>query len=361
MPESKPDKAEVQRTYALRAKTNAKLERWSAAEQDLNEAINRLDDLDAIEATNPFLFVERATARSRLGSWAAAAEDAKQAELDFKATGDKVRSLNAAADGALALYGSGDLPQAVEGMRFVFKNKGNPVSNNPDDIPLLQELSRKDAELHLAYAGYLYSVANDKPAAETQWESGCIRLEAYVRDGVARKEEEEALAAADAKRADESGKLEKARASTVAQQPFNSDLSARLIGLDPQSPYVTQRPNTNYFWYKTSEGEIERRDPGNAPVTVDLTLSCGKFRTAEWLAQNRPEWPPTLRTAVVEYAAAVPQKAIVMPPKGSAPSRGEVSFGGDDQAPKCDASKGFCDDSYVSIWKPLKKALQIPK
>jgi hypothetical protein len=69
-----------------------------------------------------------------------------------------------------------------------------------------------------------------------------------VRDGVERKAEEEALAAADAKRADESGKLEKARASTVAQQPLNSDFSARLNGLDPQSPYVTQRPNTNYFW-----------------------------------------------------------------------------------------------------------------
>jgi hypothetical protein len=148
-PESKPDPAEVQRTYALRAKTNAKLERWSAAEQDLNEAINRLDDLDAVEATNPFLFLERATARSRLSSWAAAADDAKQAELDFKAIGDKVRRLNAAADGALALYGAGDVAEAVEGMRFVFKNKGLPASNNPDDIPLLQELSRKDAELHL--------------------------------------------------------------------------------------------------------------------------------------------------------------------------------------------------------------------
>ena len=92
-----------------------------------------------------------------------------------------------------------------------------------------------------------------------------------------------------------------------------------------------------------------------------MTLSCSKFRTADWLAENRPEWPPTLRSAVAEYAAAVPQKAIIMPPKGSAPSRGEVSFGGDDLAPKCDASKGVCDESYVSVWKPLKKALQIPK
>lgn len=69
----------------------------------------------------------------------------------------------------------------------VFKEKGSPMSNNPDDIPLLQELSRTDAELHLAYAADLFSQGQKTRAAQ-QWESGCIRLEAYVRDGIARLE-----------------------------------------------------------------------------------------------------------------------------------------------------------------------------
>ena len=36
-------------------------------------------------------------------------------------------------------------------MELVFRSKGLPASNNPDDIPRLQELSRRDAQLHLAY------------------------------------------------------------------------------------------------------------------------------------------------------------------------------------------------------------------
>lgn len=211
-----------------------------------------------------------------------------------------------------------------------------------------------------------------------------------MRDGTARLEEERELAAADAKRADESGRAEAQRASSVAAQPLNSDFNARLNGLDPQSPYVTQRTQSRYFWYKTSEGDIERRDPGNelvqvdrverervsshgppsslSPFTnlspaigtsslawqVDLTLSCAKFRSDAWVAANRPEWPPALRDAVGQYAAAVPQQAVVMPPKGSAPSKGEVTFDYD-AAPKCDPSRGVCDDSYVSVWRRFKQ------
>ena len=48
-------------------------------------------------------------------------------------------------------------------MRYVFANKGVPATNNPDDIGLLQALSRKDAELHLAYAGHLFAGGKPKP------------------------------------------------------------------------------------------------------------------------------------------------------------------------------------------------------
>jgi tetratricopeptide (TPR) repeat protein len=192
-PAATPDPAEVQRTYVLRARVNAALKLWAAAEADLTAAIDRLDSLDAIESTNPYLFSERGSARSRLGDYEGAADDALRAEADFKAIGDKVHRLLSSADSALALYGAGDVKGGVEAMRYVFKNKGMPASNNPDDIGLLQELSRKDAELHLAYASHLYGVEGRKADAMTQWESGCIRIEAYVADGTQRVREEDAL------------------------------------------------------------------------------------------------------------------------------------------------------------------------
>ena len=36
------------------------------------------------------------------------------------------------------------VPAAMQKMEYVFKSKGLPASNNPDDIGLLQELSRRD-------------------------------------------------------------------------------------------------------------------------------------------------------------------------------------------------------------------------
>ena len=68
-PAATPDPAEVQRTYVLRARVNAALKLWAAAEADLTAAIDRLDSLDAIESTNPYLFSERGSARSRLGDF----------------------------------------------------------------------------------------------------------------------------------------------------------------------------------------------------------------------------------------------------------------------------------------------------
>ena len=122
-----------------------------------------------------------------------------------------------------------------------------PASNNPDDIPLLQELSRKDAELHLAYAAHLYDGGKgDRAKAETQWESGCIRIEAYVTDGLERQQQEEALLAEEQRIAQGIA----LKAASVASNPMNNEFQARLNGLDPQSPYVTQRPQRSYFWYK---------------------------------------------------------------------------------------------------------------
>ena len=101
---SKPDPAEVQRTYQLRARVNQKLGNSREQADDLTAAIARLDQLDAIEATNPQLFKDRAEARMRTKEWAGAVEDAELAQIEFKQLGDKIRALVSAADGELALY-----------------------------------------------------------------------------------------------------------------------------------------------------------------------------------------------------------------------------------------------------------------
>ena len=319
------DPGEVQRTLALRAGVEANTGDFRAAAADLTEAIKRLAQLDAIEATNPFLYSKRAAALARVGEFAPAADDAEQAELEFKEIGDRIRTVLSAADGALSLYGvPGREEDAVAKTIQVFRSKGSPATNNPDDIALLQELSRKDAELHLAYAADLRA-RGEGARARTQWESGCIRLEAYRRDGVERLQQEAAL------RAKESalgpGAVLKAESVTTPQAKFtNSDFNARLLGLDPKSPYVTQRPNQNYFWYSTGEAQVERRDPGIQLATVDESLSCDAFRESAWVDANRPEWPPALRTKLAAYAVAEPRVDFVMPPKGSPPSKGELVF-----------------------------------
>ena len=114
--------------------------------------------------------------------------------------------------------------------------------------------------------------------------------------------------------------------------PFDAvdDLRARLNGLDPSSPFVTQRAGSQYIWYKTSEGEVERRDAGN-PLRdrerdIEIGLSCGAFRSADWVSKYRPEWPPNLAAEMKQYAAEVAPPDVLLPPKGTPPTRGEVEF-----------------------------------
>eukprot|EP00966_Prymnesium_polylepis_P112415 2600726-Prymnesium_polylepis.1 len=196
-------------------------------------------------------------------------------------------------------------------MKQVFSAYGNksPATNNPDDIGLLQELSRREAEMHLAYAGHLYgtSGASQRAEAQKQWETGCIRLESFVVDGLQRRSDEAALREADALLAETTGKVSTKKAASVAGSVMNTDLIARLNGMDPESPFVTQRPQSGYIWYKSGEGAVEVRDSGTALAQIEPGLSCAKFRSAEWLKDSRPEWPRALVANVQKYAADVPQ------------------------------------------------------
>jgi tetratricopeptide (TPR) repeat protein len=234
-----PDVAEVQRTYQLRARVHAALGDTRAQADDLTAAIERLDRLDAIESTNPYLYAERARARMVLGEYAGAADDSETAEVLFNDIGDKIRRTIAGADGALASYGAGDIDSAIAKMRRVFKVKRTLATNNPDDIALLQELSKKDAELHIAYAAHLYAREGKVVEASRQWESGCVRLDTYIVDGKQRFEEEQKLQEREAAAADAAGKESTLRAASV-DTPLNDidNFRARLNGLDPKSPYV---------------------------------------------------------------------------------------------------------------------------
>ena len=263
-----------------------------------------------------------------VGEYDGAADDAVTAEMLFKDTGDKIRRTIAAADGALANYGAGRIEEAVSQMRYVFKSRGLPASNNQDDIALLQELSLKDAELHVAYAAHLYGAQNKIVEASRQWESGCVRLETYVVDGKERFASEQRLRAREAAAAEAGGREGKVIRADSVRTAFGElqDLGARLNGLDPESPFVTQRPGQSYFWYKTSEGEVERRDAGNPLADRDESLSCVAFRDPSWVAANRPEWPSNLVAHLKKWTDEVPQQPFVLPPKGSPPTRGEVEF-----------------------------------
>ena len=49
---------------------------------------------------------------------------------------------------------------------------------------------------------------------------------------------------------------------------------------------MTQRAGSQYIWYK---GEVERRDAGN-PLRdrerdIEIGLSCGAFRSADWVSK----------------------------------------------------------------------------
>ena len=206
-PSAKPDPAEAQRSYLLRARLNAAVRRWTEAEDDFTSAIARLDDLEAIESTNPYIYSERSSVRSRLGKFSLAADDALTASVDFKLIGDKLRSLLSASDFALASYGAGNFDEGVARMRSTFTSYGSksPATNNPDDIGTLQALARREAELHLVYAGHLYR-EGQAAEAQKQWETGCIRLESFVTDAVERLANEAALRDRETAQAESSGK-----------------------------------------------------------------------------------------------------------------------------------------------------------
>ena len=109
---------------------------------------------------------------------------------------------------------------------FKVKRDGSLSTNNPDDIALLQELSRHDAELHIAYAAHLFSAKSELLKASRQWESGCVRLETYVVDGQQRFDAEKQLQAQEAAAAEATGAEPQSMRAEAARSKGGSPFDA---------------------------------------------------------------------------------------------------------------------------------------
>ena len=315
-PGAKAGPPDVQRAFLQRARLNAALERWTAAEADFTQAITRLDELDAIESTNPFLYNERASVRSRLGRYGGAADDALTAAVEFKAIGDKLRSLLASSDAALALYG-GATSTRPSRMKATFTSYGtkSPATNNPDDIGNLQALARGGAALGVRGAPLWDRPANAE-AAKKQWETGCIRLESFVTDAMQRQEEEAQLREAEARQSEASGREMGGtlKASSVAGASSTPTRSPGSTAWTPRAPL--SRSGRSPPTYGTSkENSVQRRNPGVPLAKVEPGLSC-TVSDQGGSPPTSPSGRPPRRDAGT-YASNV-RGAIVVPPKGPA-------------------------------------------
>jgi len=111
--------------------------------------------------------------------------------------------------------------------------------------------------------------------------------------------------------------------------------SCSLPGLDPENPYVTQRPGQEFLWYEipeelpqkgAAEDYSERRvcsitEPGPAGDAANKrrrlgsakkdpklskveAYSCDDFGDETWTAKNRQNWPPALRKEAAAFVTA---------------------------------------------------------
>jgi tetratricopeptide (TPR) repeat protein len=283
---------EALQVLQLRANALEQQSDWARAERDLSVLIGSEAQL-SIGGPNPYLRVRRAAAAQQLGRWKAAAADLAEAETQLTVIGDRIRAVLAASNLALALYGAGEVPAALQCIERVFAGYTKPSSNNPDDLPLLEELSRREAELHLALASH-YGGSPQPPQpqalarADAEWRVGCLRLSVYEDSLSARRLEE-------ARRRISPSPLELAQRSL-----------ARLSGLAPDSPYVTMLPGEGYWWYQElgAPGGTRRFSPVNVRAPAERTpTSCAAFDDGGAYAATERDWPPLLVERLRTYRA----------------------------------------------------------
>jgi len=275
---------EVVGAMFLRGQVQQRLSHLVAAEMDFSAALD-LDD------TNPFLWSARGDNRGLQGKWSGAAEDYLAAEKSFKLIGDKIRRTLSAADASIALYGSGDKTAAFLKMAQVGKQARSDVaSNDPENIPRLQELARKEAELHLVRAGVSWGEGKKTEAAE-DWARGCIRLEGYTLDAVNRN----------TLRADKQDDEARRAMTGPNSKDKAEDALAGLLGMTPDSNYVKDRESDKPLWNQFVPGKATSFDPKAAvPEHLDEFVGCRPFYDTAWVKANRV-WPSEIQVILLLF------------------------------------------------------------
>lgn len=293
---------EALQSVQLRALAREQRREWRAARDDLRTLIDNEEVMSA-SGPNPFLRLRRAKASSALEDYAAAADDLADAEAQLTLIGDRIRAVLARAERALVLYGAGREAESLKTIERVFAEYTKPSSNNPDDLPLLEELSRREAELHLALAAHLgggaadgaTSAGADPRRAADEWAVGCLRLRVYDEQLRARQLDED-------RRRLSPTQLERAKWSL-----------AGLTGLAPDSPFVTGLPGEGYWWYRDARSEgAERRSPTDVRGPGERGkggngLGCAAYDGEAGAQYARAErgWPPRLVAALRRYRSSV--------------------------------------------------------
>jgi hypothetical protein len=229
----------------------------------------------------------------RRGDWSNAAQDYLTAELKFKLIGDKIRRTLAAADASIAMMGSGNKGAALEKMAQVGKQaRFDVASNDPENVPRLQEIARKEAELHLVRAGVAWKEGKSAEAA-ANWARGCIRLEGYVMDAANR----EAL------RINKQDDAERRALTGPNSRDRAEEALAALMGMEAQSNYVKDRESDKPLWNQFVPGKATSFDPKEAlPDRLDDFVACRSFYDADWVQKNRL-WPPQLQEGVKTFVS----------------------------------------------------------
>lgn len=276
----------------LRASVHEGLRDYARAVEDLDYLISVERDFGVVGpgGVNPFLHERRATALQALQRYDSAATDFRVASETFSEVGDNIRAVLALTDLCLALYGAGKLREALDVVDEVCRSYTRPGSNNPDDLPLLEDLSRREAELHLVLASHYGGAPRpDLATAAREWDIGCLRLRVY------QEQLEKRLLDEDRRRLRPSaGELAKG-------------LAARVTGVAP--PFANGLPGQGYWWYSRigEENLRRRRSPMNLRPRKDATAlvkGCSAFEDPDWVSQQR-HWPPNLVSRLRTYRSLV--------------------------------------------------------
>ena len=261
------------------------------------EAVESLGSLVAYDEENPIFWRMRGEAELASGRLSDAERDLDVASARYTGIGDKIAAAESLGLRGLAQLGLGRVQDATATLGTFSKTAKLVASNNPADLPLLQDLARQEAESHLALAGTFWKEGRSKAATE-EWIRGCVRLEGCEVDAAQRRAERDSRLAE-----------EKRRMSSKARDLGDvGDIAlARITGMDPNSAYITRRESDTRLWGQFVPGKAKDFDPNAAlPARLDDFQGCRRFKDAAWVRENRRlTWAPVLMddlgTFVAEY------------------------------------------------------------